>query len=110
MLVHPPLAGSIGYAALAEVRLGSTYVELPTDPPQWTYIDFASTQGEISVDRPLVAQLLEGPQDSTVLTLSKLSCEEQRSLCEQLQLIRDQLAQTSLILDRMDQCDKEHDE
>jgi hypothetical protein len=57
-----------------------------------------------------VAQLLEGSQNSTVLTLSKLSHEEQWSLCEQLQLIRDQLAQTSLILDRMDQRDKENDE
>jgi hypothetical protein len=102
MSVHPPLVGSIGYAALPEARLGSTYMELPTDPPQLTYINFASTQGEIPVDRQLMAQLLEGPQDSIVWTLSKLSREEQQSLCEQLQIIRDQLAQTSLILDRMD--------
>jgi hypothetical protein len=44
------------------------------------------------------------------LTLSKLSHEEQQSLCEQLQLIRDQLAQTSLMLDRMDWQDKENNE
>jgi hypothetical protein len=75
--VHLPLAGSIGYAASPEERLRSTYVELPTDPQQSTYVDFASTQREISIDRQLVAQLLEGPQDSTVLTLSKLSHEEQ---------------------------------
>jgi hypothetical protein len=109
-LVHPPLAGSIGYAALPEARLGSTYVEILTDPPQLTYVNFVSTQGEIPVDRQLAAQPLEGPQNSTVLTLSKISHKEQQSLCEQLQLIRDQLAQTSLILDRMDQCDEVHDE
>jgi hypothetical protein len=50
-LVHPPLAGYIKYAASHEARLGSTYVELPTDPPQLTYVDFTHTQGEIPVDR-----------------------------------------------------------
>jgi hypothetical protein len=85
-----------------EQGLGPTYVEIHTNPPQSTYVDAIHTQGEIPVDRQLVAQPLEGPQDSTVLTLSKLSCEEQQSLCEQLQLIRDQLAQTSLMLDRID--------
>jgi hypothetical protein len=110
MSVHPPLVGSIGYAALHKARLGSTYVELPSDPQQSTYSDFISIQREISVDRKLAAQLLEGHQDSTVLTLPKLSHKEQQSLCEQLQLIRDQLAQTSLILNRMDQHDKEHNE
>jgi hypothetical protein len=89
MLVHPPLAGYIGYAALHEA---STYVELPTDPPQSTYVNFTHTQGEIPVDRQLAAPPLEGSQDSTVLTLDKLSREEQQSLCEQLQLIRDELA------------------
>jgi hypothetical protein len=73
MSVHLPLAGSTGYAALHKARPRSTYVELPTNPPQSTYIDSTHTQGEIPVDRHLVAQLLEGPQDSTVLTLSKLS-------------------------------------
>jgi hypothetical protein len=100
--VHPLLAGYIGHAAPHGARLGPTYVELHTDTPQSTYIDTIHTQGEIPVDRQLAAQPLEEPQDSTVLTLSKLSCEEQWSLCEQLQLIRDQLAQTSLMLDRMD--------
>jgi hypothetical protein len=90
-------------------RLRSTYVELPTNPPQSAYVDFTHTQGEKPMDRQLAAQPLEGPQDSTALTLSKLSHEEQQSLCEQLQLIRDQLAQTSLILDMMDQCDEVHD-
>jgi dTDP-D-glucose 4,6-dehydratase len=85
-------------------------MELSTDPPQLTYVNFAHIQGEIPVDRQLAAQLLEGFQDSTALTLSKLSHKEQRSLCEQLQFIRDQLAQTSLILDMMDQCDEAHDE
>jgi hypothetical protein len=108
--VHLPLAGYIGYAASHEARLGSTYVELPTDPPQSTYVNFTHTQGEIPGDRQLAAQPLEGSQDSTVLTLAKLSREEQQSLCEQLQLIRDQLAQMNLILDRMDQCDKENNE
>jgi hypothetical protein len=85
-------------------------VELPTNPPQSTYVNFTHTQGEIPVDRQLAALLLEGSQNSTVLTLAELSCKEQRSLCEQLQLIRDQLAQTSLILDRMDRRDKENNE
>jgi hypothetical protein len=80
--VHPPLAGYIGYAALHEARLGSTYVELPTDPPQSTYVNFTHTQEEIPVDRQLAAQPLEGSQDSTILILAKLSHEEQWSLCE----------------------------
>jgi hypothetical protein len=101
--VHLPLAGYIGHATLHRARLGPTYAEIHTDLPQSTYVDAIHTQGEIPVDKQLAAQPLEGPQDSTVLTLSKLSHEEQRSLCEQLQLIRDQLAQTSLMLDRMDQ-------
>jgi hypothetical protein len=109
-LTHQTLVGSIGYAASPEARLGSTDVEVLTNLPQSTYINFVSTQGEIPVDRQLAAQLLEGPQDLTVLTLSKLSRKEQQSLYEQLQLIRDQLAQTSLILDRMDQHDEEHNE
>jgi hypothetical protein len=99
--VHPPLADYIGYAALHKARLGYMYGKLPTDPPQSIYVNFTHTQGEIPVDRQLVAQPLEGSQDATVLTLAKFSCEEQWSLCEQLQLIRDQLAQTNLILDRM---------
>jgi hypothetical protein len=110
MSVHLPLAGYIGYAALHGARLGPTYVELHTDPPQSTYVDAIHTQGEIPVDRQLAAQLLEGPQDSTVLTLSKLSRKEQQSLYEQLQLIKDQLAQTSLMLNRMDRWDKENNE
>jgi hypothetical protein len=69
--------------------------------------DFTHTQGEIPVDRQLAAQPLEGSQDATVLTLAKFSHEEQWNLCEQLQLIRDQ---TNLILNRMDQHDKENDE
>jgi hypothetical protein len=109
MSVHPPLVGYIGHTASHEARLGSTHVELHTGPPQSTYVDSIHTQGEIPVDRQLAAQPLEGPQDSTVLTLSKLSHEEQGSLYEQLQLIRDQLAQTSLILDMMDRHDKEND-
>jgi hypothetical protein len=54
-LVYLPLAGSIGYAASPKERFRSTYVELPTDPQQLTYVNFASTQREISVDRQLVA-------------------------------------------------------
>jgi hypothetical protein len=57
--VHLLLAGSIGYVALPEARLGSTYVEILTDPPQSTYVDFASTQGEIPVDRQLVLRIFE---------------------------------------------------
>jgi hypothetical protein len=90
--VHLPLAGYIGYAASHKARLGSTYGKLSTDPPQSTYVNFTYTQGEIPVDRQLVAQPLEGSQDATVLTLAILSHKEQQSLCEQLQLIRDQLA------------------
>jgi hypothetical protein len=108
--VHPPVAGYIGYAISHGARLGPTYAEIHTDLPQSTYVDAIHTQGEIPVDKQLAAQPLEGSQDSTVLTLSKLSHEEQWSLCEQLQLIRDQLAQTSLMLNRMDRRDKENDE
>jgi hypothetical protein len=100
--VHPPLVDYIGHAASHEARLGYTYGKLPTDPPQSTYVNFTHIQGEILVDRQLAAQPLEGSQDVTVLTLAEFSREEQRNLCEQLQLIRDQLAQTNLILDRMD--------
>jgi hypothetical protein len=57
-LVHLPLVGSIEYAALHKVRLRSTYMELSTDPPLSTYVNFTHTQGEIPVDRQLVAQPL----------------------------------------------------
>jgi hypothetical protein len=61
MSVHLPLVGYIGHAALYGARLGPTYVEIHTDPQQSTYVNAIHTQGEISVDKQLVAQPLEGP-------------------------------------------------
>jgi hypothetical protein len=59
MSVHLPLVGYIGHAALHRARLGPTYVEIHTDPPQLTYVDAIHTQGEIPVDRQLAAQLVD---------------------------------------------------
>jgi hypothetical protein len=76
--MHPPLAGNTEDSSSITARLGTTTIDLSSDPQQSTTVNKTPTQVAILGKGPIVTQSREEPQELTPMAMFTIIREEQR--------------------------------